>query len=190
MISTILWYVSIHSHQIISTAAPLLCLSSSTTQLHFRMWGRKMAVCGKTTPLPPPPLRTPIPLWDFNFMPWERGTQEFRVHVRKVREYFLAASATIMQGTRTPRSHYWALLMFSRPGKVFHLSTALLSVREDSACFTVTRTNLPWRHQKYGPPPPNPLHPKIYTISQENWVNKQWNQDEPIISRNLLSVIF
>ena len=31
-----------------------------------------MAVCGKTTPLPPPTLRTPIRLWDFNFMPWER----------------------------------------------------------------------------------------------------------------------
>lgn len=187
-----MWVFLAISHQIIPTVAALLSLSSPTTQLQVRMRGRKMAVHGKTTP------PAPNPQWDFNFMPWEKSNQGFRVHVRKVWEYLLAGSARMMPATWMPWSHYWALKTFPR-FNVYHrwktwkrAFVLVLHLREHSTGFTVRASSIyiSMVTSRTWPPPPNPFHPIHNAIFQENWVNKQRNRDELIIPRNLLSVIF
>lgn len=90
------------SHQIIPTVAPLLCLSSSTTQLHFRMWGRMMVVRGKTTN-PSPPSKAPIRGAGISISCHERKATEGSEFTWG--EYENVFCRTDAQGTRMPWSH-------------------------------------------------------------------------------------
>lgn len=190
-----MWVFLAISHQIISTVAALVSLSSSTTQLHFRMRERKMAVHGKTTPAAPlHPTHSGISIschgrkatkgsefmWGkYENIFWQAVQEwckppECRGHITEHLKYF-PASMCITGG---------------KPGK--GLSSWSFSLRENSTGFTVHASSIYifMVTSRMWPPPPNPFHPIRNAIFQENWVNKQRNQDELIIPRNLLSVIF
>lgn len=190
--SSMLVFLAI-SHHIIPSVAPLLCLSSSTTtQLHFRMWGRKMAVRGNSTTPPPTPPTSPTssrPAAGFQFHamreshPWVQSSCEESMRI-------FPASARMMQSNvhiTEKRFIFSSFNVIHMWKKCFHLCTCEPLKPQH------WHTNLPfiilWWHQAYDPLPPNPCHPKHNTIFQGNWVN-QWNQDELIILINLLSVIF
>lgn len=162
------------SHQIISTVAPLLCLSSATTQLHFRMWARKMAVHGNTA-TPPPPNPPLILLWDFNFMVRERkGNWGFRVHTRKVWECFLAGDIHPAQEW-CKKWHMVTLLNQYFPASVSHspvenLKKAFISLWLpvwDRSGAQILQLYFDAYMKHMTPLPPNPQHPKHNAMLEE-----------------------
>lgn len=161
------------------------------TWLNFRMWGT-------TTPA----TLTKTPLWDFNFMPWEKGNRGFRVHVRKAWEYFLAEdSQSVQQWCKTHECHryFWSsfppvLNLYHqwniwRRLSSFHCMSQLLKTTQifhlfDLFIYFYSQT------EHMTPAPLSLAIPNTMPSFRGKWVNQQWNEDELIMPHNLLWVTF
>lgn len=132
---------------------------------------------GTTTPA----TLTKTPLWDFNFMPWEKGNRGFRVHVRKAWEYFLAEDSQCNNDARrmnatlifdlffppilnlyqSPVEHLTQTFIFSLHVSAFKKTTQIFHLF-DLFIYFYSQTE----HMTPAPLSPNPCHPKHNAIFQ------------------------
>ena len=199
MISGIPRYVSILPQQPpVYSHCPLSCLSLSTTQLHFGMRGRTMAVRGKTKPPPTPHPSTPHPAAGFQFHAMRErqpGVQSSCEESMRVFPFLAEDSRSVQEWCKAHQCHGHIYLWLIHQLENLKKKSAFIFLlhvwsAETTAQSLRQHTNPPficlcW-HQAYDPlPPKNPRHPKRKAIFQGNWVNQQWNQDELIIPSKL-----